>query len=90
VRQAGPLGDIPLIVISQSATNPNNWASAGFDEDDKERFSATWQSLQDNLASLSSNSTRITSENASHMIPHDDPQIIISAILQMVQEIRGK
>jgi len=90
VRQAGSLGDIPLIIISQSATNLNNWASAGFDEDDEERFSATWQSLQDDLASLSSNSTRITSENASHMIPHDDPQIIIDAILQMVQEIRAK
>jgi pimeloyl-ACP methyl ester carboxylesterase len=87
VRQAGSLGDLPLIVISQSP-NPNNWAISGFTLEDKQRFAAVWQGLQADLATLSSQGVFLTAKNSNHDIPRHEPQIIIDAITQMVDEIR--
>jgi pimeloyl-ACP methyl ester carboxylesterase len=87
VRQAGSFGDIPLIVISQS-TNPDHFVFPGSSLEDQKRLSASWQKLQAGLATLSSKGVFITAKFADHNIPQEEPQIIIDAITQMVQEIR--
>ncbi len=87
VRQAGSLGDLPLIVISQS-DDPENWEIPGFTAEDAERASATWQRLQADLAKLSSKGVFMTAKNSGHFIPTGESQIIIDAITQMVEEIR--
>jgi phenylpyruvate tautomerase PptA (4-oxalocrotonate tautomerase family) len=87
VRQAGSFGDLPLIVISQSI-NPDHYAFPGSSVEDQKRFSATWQKLQAGLATLSSKGVFITAAYADHDIPQEEPQIIIDAVTQMVQEIR--
>ena len=87
VRQAGSLGNLPLIVISQS-TDPNHYVVPGFSLEDQERLASSWQSQQADMATLSSKGVFMTSKTAGHYIPIEDPQIIIDAITQMVQEIR--
>jgi len=80
VRQAGSLGDIPLIVISHSPTADR--------QEGQKLFSEVWQRLQADLATLSSKGILITAKYAGHYIPVEEPQIIIDAIAQMVEEIR--
>jgi pimeloyl-ACP methyl ester carboxylesterase len=87
VRQAGSLGDLPLIVISQSL-DPNHFVLPGFSLEDQERLSASWQRQQADIATLSSKGVLMTAKTAGHYIPLEDPQIVIDAITQMVQEIR--
>jgi pimeloyl-ACP methyl ester carboxylesterase len=82
---AGSLGAIPLIVISQS---PNAVYMPGFSQEDLQRFSKTWQTLQADLATLSSNSTHLIAQRAGHSIQTQEPKIVITAITQMVQEIQ--
>jgi len=87
VLQAGSLGNLPLIIISQSP-NPNQWMMPGFSLEDAERFSTAWQKLQADLATLSSKGVLMTAKDAGHLIPMEEPQIIVDAINQMVGEIR--
>jgi pimeloyl-ACP methyl ester carboxylesterase len=87
VLQAGSLGDLPLIVISQHP-DPTQLMMPGFSSEDAERFSTTWQKLQADLATLSSKGVFMTAKEAGHLIPIEEPQIIIDAITQMVEEIR--
>jgi len=89
VRQAGSLGDIPLIVISQNP-DPNQLSLPGFTSDDTERSVAAVLKAQSDLAKLSSNSTFIVANTSNHFISLTDPQTIIDAIAQMVKEIRNK
>jgi pimeloyl-ACP methyl ester carboxylesterase len=88
VRQAGSLGDLPLVVISQHADS-SHFMSPGFSSEDAERFAATWQKLQADLATLSSKGVFMTAKHSGHYIPVEEPQIIIDAITRMVEEIRN-
>lgn len=87
VLEAGSLGDIPLIVISASI-DPNQWAIPGFTAEDGERISTAMLNLQSDLATLSSRGVYMTANTSKHFISLNDPQIIIDAITQMVDEIR--
>lgn len=87
VRQAGSLGNIPLIVISRTP-NPDQWISLGGSRADQQRYAQIWQSLQEDLATLSSNSAHMTAKMSGHNIQHDEPEIIVNAITQMMQEIQ--
>ncbi|MBK9924727.1 MAG: alpha/beta hydrolase [Anaerolineales bacterium] len=89
VIQAGSLGDLPLIVISQHP-DPTPWMSPGFSSEDAERLSTAWQNLQADLATLSSKGVFMTAKYSGHYIPVEEPQIIIDALTQMVKEIRSQ
>ena len=49
-----------------------------------------WNELQDELASLSANSTHITVENSGHAIQLSQPGVMISAVREMVDQVRSK
>lgn len=87
VRQAGSLGNIPLIVISRTP-NPDQWISLGGSRADRQRYAQIWQALQEDLATLSSYSTHMTAKMSGHNIQHDEPEIIVNAITQVIQEIQ--
>jgi pimeloyl-ACP methyl ester carboxylesterase len=89
VRQAGSLGSIPLIVISQSV-NQDREGIEGFSMEDKQRFEDLRQRLQADLANLSTDSTHITAETAGHYVHVDEPQLVIDAIIQLVEDIRNQ
>jgi pimeloyl-ACP methyl ester carboxylesterase len=85
VRATGSLGDKPLIVLSAS---PNVIIDKSIPVDIAEKLAQAWQELQVDLLNLSSNSTHIVASKAGHNIQYDEPQLVIDAILTMVDEIQ--
>ena len=47
----------------------------------------TWQDMQDELSGLSSNTTRLTARGG-HMIPVDQPELVVNAIVELVDDVR--
>lgn len=70
------LGNLPLIVLSQGSKHPKM---------SDERFHY-WASLQLELTKLSSNSQHIIAENSGHLIPLEQPELVVSAVHQLMRE----
>jgi pimeloyl-ACP methyl ester carboxylesterase len=87
VQQAGSLGNIPLVVISQTPGGPDDWP--GLDTATREQYSAITLKIQADLATLSSKGVFMIAKTSNHLISVHEPQIIIDAITQMVEEIRN-
>ena len=51
-----------------------------------ERFQK-WASLQLDLTKLSSNSQRIVAKNSGHLIPLDQPELVVSAVRQLIEKV---
>jgi pimeloyl-ACP methyl ester carboxylesterase len=90
VRQAGSLGDLPLIVITNNSDPEDVWAQQypWMDQDDAERFTAAALRHQAGLAALSTRGELIIANTSHHYISLNDPQTVIDAITRMVEEIR--
>ncbi|MEW6498917.1 MAG: alpha/beta hydrolase [Cyanobacteriota bacterium] len=69
------LNNLPLIVLVQGAKAP---------EMSEERFQR-WQEVQLDLTKLSSNSQYIIAEKSGHLIPLEQPDLIVSAVRQLVE-----
>lgn len=68
IVQKEGLGDIPITILSSRA---------------EEKEHKDWQTAQDALLQLSTNSQRKIVEHSSHYIHHDQPQIVIESILDI-------
>jgi len=79
VRHTGPLGDMPLIVVSEAPTDPT-----------MQKFLAAWYPLQDELAQRSSRGRRVVAQGAGHQIAQDRPDVVIAAIGEVVGQVRGE
>ena len=81
------LGSIPLIVLTHSPKSP---AGLGLPEDLRTKMDLVWQGLQDNLCLLSTQSTHKIASKASHYIHREEPQLVIDAILKLVDAAKSK
>ncbi|MEM1370439.1 MAG: alpha/beta hydrolase, partial [Cyanobacteria bacterium P01_H01_bin.15] len=77
VRSVTSLGSLPLIVLSQGSKDSKM---------SDERFQK-WAALQLDLTKLSSNSRRIVAKDSGHLIPLDQPELIISAVQQLIESV---
>jgi pimeloyl-ACP methyl ester carboxylesterase len=82
--EAGSLGDLPLVVL----TAMNKQRADDFPSDLNTKFNQIWLELQKELAQLSSNSTHIVSQESEHYIQEEQPDLVIDAILQVINEVR--
>ena len=73
------LGDKPLTVITPRTSWPQ--------EDDD--FNKIWQELQVDLVTQSSRGKQIIAEHSDHMINLEQPEIIIEAVREMIDELRN-
>jgi pimeloyl-ACP methyl ester carboxylesterase len=73
------LGHTPLIVLSRGGANP------GLPEVKFERLKQCWDELQRELLELSTNSRQIIAEQSGHYIHHDQPELVVDAIRQVVE-----
>ncbi len=84
VKTSKSLGDLPLVVVTRapgtSIPNLSPELSAKVDQ--------IWQDLQIDLTGLSSNSTQMIATYAGHNIPVDEPQLVIDAILKVMDEAK--
>jgi pimeloyl-ACP methyl ester carboxylesterase len=88
VRKAGGFGDIPLVVICHTP-GPNEM-SPGLDPASQKQIGQLIFKVEADLARLSTRGVFEISTSSHHFISLYQPQIIIAAINQMVQELRGK
>jgi pimeloyl-ACP methyl ester carboxylesterase len=79
--EAGSLGDLPLVVL----TAMNKQRADDFPADLNAQFNQIWLELQQELAKLSSNSTHIVSQESVHYIQQEQPDLVIEAILQVLE-----
>lgn len=77
----GSLHDIPLTVITAGKPFPGTCLS-----DDVNTY---WQYYQKELVSKSSQGKQIIAEHSGHDIPYDQPEIIVQAVREMVEEVQG-
>jgi pimeloyl-ACP methyl ester carboxylesterase len=71
-REAGPLGDVPLVVLSAGNTNRRRLAA------------------HEELARLSSRGTHVVVHTAGHWIHLDEPQVVVAAIREVVEQARKR
>jgi len=83
-RSVDSFGDIPLTVIS--GTEPTRFDSSppGISS---ERLTSSFMDLQEDLLNLSSRSKWILAENSYHYVQLDEPDIIVNAILEIVERM---
>jgi pimeloyl-ACP methyl ester carboxylesterase len=79
---AGKLGDMPLAVLSEDPDKPQ----PDLPEDLIKPASDAWQQMQDELAHLSTRSTRVIAKNSGHFIQLDRPEIVIEAVRKVVDQ----
>ncbi len=90
VRNTQPLGDLPLVVISRNPDN-SEWANLPpLPAETNATLRQIWQDLQSELAGLSSNSTRVIAARSGHMIPTEEPELVIEAIRRLVNEAQSR
>ena len=80
----GSLGDLPLIVLTAMLKD----RPEDFPQELNDNFNQIWLDLQEELASMSTNSSHILAEKSGHFIQHDQPELVVEAIKGIVQELR--
>ena len=86
VRQAGSFGDVPLVVIGR-IPGPEAWP--GQDLAAQKQLGEVILKMMADQAKLSSRGVFMVATTHNHFISLYQPQIIIDAITQMVEEIRN-
>jgi pimeloyl-ACP methyl ester carboxylesterase len=80
----GPLGDIPLAVLSRDPNMPQ----PDLPEDLVKPASDAWQQMQEELAQLSTRSTHVIAKNSGHYIQLDRPDLVIEAVRNVADQAR--
>ncbi len=84
VATAGSLGDLPLVVLSHDPDKPQ----PDLPEDLVKPTNDAWQQMQEELAHLSTRSTHVIAKNSGHYIQLDQPEVVIEAVRQVVDQAR--
>jgi len=87
VRAVKSLGDVPLVVLTHS---PSNFDWGNIPADVRAKLEQASQDMQKELAALSSNSTHIIANTSNHTIHRDESQLVVNAILKLVNAARSK
>jgi pimeloyl-ACP methyl ester carboxylesterase len=81
------LGDLPVTVIARG--KPQDYASFGLDPSTGRQLEEIWQNGQQRMLSLSSNSTFVVAERSGHLIPMEQPEIVIEQVQDLLGRIRN-
>jgi len=84
VAQAGPFGNLPILIISQDPARPKpGWSAQDI------AANPIWNSLQESLKGLSTRSCRIIAKTSGHQIQLERPDVIVTAVEKMILELRS-
>lgn len=86
VAEIGDLGEIPLAVV----TARNSFAAFEGTGIPVDAADAAWFEMQRELVSLSDDSRWFVSETGDHRIQRTDPDLVVEAVLDVVDRARGK
>jgi pimeloyl-ACP methyl ester carboxylesterase len=82
----GSLSDIPLLMLT--AGSQINQAPPG--NADAARLQSLWEELHREIMQQSSDAQQILVKNSGHFIQREQPHVIVAAIRQMVEKVRGQ
>jgi pimeloyl-ACP methyl ester carboxylesterase len=83
------LGERPLVVLTAMAPTPDDvLKSAGLTRDQGERLRTAWKALHDDEVTWSSHSRHELVPDATHYIQLDRPDVVISAVREVVGAVR--
>jgi len=82
--EPGSLGDMPLVVLSVPRQQRPKDLPAGLSD----ALDEIWVDLQEEWARISTRSTHIFVYESGHFIQQDQPDLVIDAILQVIEEAR--
>ena len=77
------LGARPAVVLTHGKPTPEMSAA------EAEKFDKTWLEMQKDMATWSSHGVQRTISDAGHYIPNDDPEAVIAAIREVVDDVRS-
>lgn len=78
------LGSIPVRIIARG--RPQDYASAGISVDIGHKLESIWQSGQRNMLNISKDSQLIVATRSGHMIIHDEPELVVKTILELISD----
>lgn len=78
-----PLGDIPVVVISRGKVVGTD---AGIPAGSEDEVHGAWLSMQEDLLTISTNSTLRIAENSGHDVHVEQPHLVIDAIRSVLVE----
>jgi pimeloyl-ACP methyl ester carboxylesterase len=87
VRAVKSLGDIPLVVLTSA---PSNSVWGNIPADVGAKLEQASQDMLKELVALSSNSEHVIANTSNHTIHHDEPQLVVNAVLKLVNAARSK
>jgi len=79
-------GNLPLSVLSAGVYQSNPALS----EAENQQYRDEWQAMQSELVALSSMSKQTIAEQSGHAIQYDQPDLVIDAILEMLDALRER
>jgi len=77
------LGARPVVVLTHGKPTPD------MSKAEAEIFDKTWLEMQKDMATWSSHGTQRTISDSGHYIPNDDPDAVIAAIREVVDDVRS-
>jgi pimeloyl-ACP methyl ester carboxylesterase len=86
VRKLGPLGDLPLVVISRDPKRTPEDPNDPFFSVREQR----WQNRQQQLVQLSPNAMHLTAQGSGHSVPRQRPDVVVEGIRRVVEGARKK
>ena len=91
VRAVKSLGAIPLVVLVRNVGKVYAQETyAGAPADLVAKLEQVWKDEQKEYTQLSSNSTFLVAKQSGHVIQNNEPQLVIDAILGLVDKARQK
>jgi pimeloyl-ACP methyl ester carboxylesterase len=76
------LGAVPLVVLTAPHRERADDLAAGLSD----RFEEIWAEMQEEMAQMSANSTHVIAEESGHFVRHDQPELVINAILGLIED----
>jgi len=87
LRHLPNLGNKPLVVLTH---DPKALKPGGLVSQWESLTEPIWQQLQVDLATISTNSKHIVVDQAGHNIQFEKPDVVVEAILDVVEEARAR
>ncbi len=84
VRATRPLGNLPLRVLSRDPSN----VMAALPPYVMKSVNQVWQQLQEELAQLSTNSTRVIATGSGHYIHREKPDLFVASVKELIAKLR--
>ncbi|WP_378126271.1 alpha/beta fold hydrolase [Cohnella boryungensis] len=76
------LGNLPVRIIARGL--PQDYALSGISEEGGRQLEEIWQQGQRGMLDISDNSRLIVAEKSGHMVIHDEPELVVDVIKELL------